>query len=117
MTPATELTMEAFRRGITQPAPSTLARYGLTSGEWLALLAAQDWKCPICDKTGADVKWNTDHEHARGWDKMKPAEKKRFTRGILCAYCNYRRVHSSISADIAQRIATYIATYEKRRDA
>lgn len=117
MTRATELTMEAFRRGITPPAPATLARYGLTSEEWLELLAAQGWMCPICDKTGKDVKWNTDHEHARGWEKMKPAEKKRYTRGVLCAYCNYRRVHSSISANIAQRIATYIAKYEARRDA
>jgi len=117
VTRATQLTMEAFRRGITPPAPATLKRYGLTSEEWLELLAGQDWMCPICDKTGADVKWNTDHEHVRGWEKMKPAEKKAFTRGILCAYCNYRRVHSSISANIAQRIADYIRRYESRRDA
>jgi hypothetical protein len=117
MTRLAELTMEAFRHGATPPAPATLARYGLTSLEWLELFAAQGWKCPICLKPAAEIKTNTDHEHAAGWDKMKPEEKKRYTRGILCSYCNYRRVHSKISATIAQRIATYISEYEKRRDA
>lgn len=117
MTRATELTMEAFRHGATPPAPATLARYGLTTEEWLELFAAQGWQCPICEKPASEIKTNTDHEHVRGWDKLKPAEKKKYTRGILCSYCNYRRVHSTISAEIAQRIATYIKTYEERRDA
>ena len=117
MTRATELTMEAFRRGITTPAPSTLARYGITAEEWLEQLAAQGWCCPICEKTGPAVKWNIDHEHVRGWEKMKAGAKKQYWRGILCAYCNYRRVHSSNSAAIAQRIVDYVRRYEERRDA
>lgn len=106
--------MEAFRRGVTTPAPSTLKRYGLTAEAWLQLLADQDWMCPICEKGGPDVKWNTDHEHVRGWDRMNDRERSKYTRGILCAYCNHRRVHSSISARIAQRIADYIRRYEER---
>jgi hypothetical protein len=117
MTRLTELTMEAFRRGITPPAPATLARYGITAEEWLAQLESQDWCCPICDKTGADVKWNIDHEHVRGWEKMKAKDKKRYWRGILCAYDNYRRVHSSNSAAVTRRILDYLEAYEKRRDA
>lgn len=109
------LVMEAFRRGVSLPAPATLKRYGLTTDEWLGLLAAQGWKCPICLKDAADIKLNTDHEHARGWEKMKPEQKKEYARGILCAYCNYRRVHSTISGEIAQRIADYIGAYEKRK--
>lgn len=112
---AQSLTLEAFHRGIVTPSPQTLRRYGITREQWLELLAAQDWKCPICDKTGPDVKWNTDHEHVRGWDKMSDKERARYTRGILCAYCNHRRVHSSISGDVAQRIADYIKAYEARR--
>lgn len=114
MSPAEKLTMEAFRRGVTAPAPQTLARYGLTSNEWLALLAAQGWRCPICLKDAADVKLNTDHEHAAGWERMAPDEKKRYTRGILCAYCNHRRVHSKNSGEICQRIADYVKAYEAR---
>ena len=115
MTRAQSLTMEAFRRGIVTPSPQTLKRYGITREQWLELLAAQDWKCPICDKTGSDVKWNTDHEHVRGWEKMSDRERAKYTRGILCAYDNHRVVHSKISAKTAFRIAIYIFKYELRR--
>lgn len=117
MTRATELTMEAFHRGITPPAPATLARYGLTSEDWLELLAAQSWRCPICLRDAGKLRLNTDHEHARGFDKMKPAEKKRFTRGVLCAHCNFRKVHSTMPGDEYQRCADYVKAYERRRDA
>lgn len=109
------LTMEAFRRGVTPPAPATLARYGMTAEEWLTLLADQGWICPICVRPAGELKLVTDHEHAAGWAKMKDKDKKTYTRGILCSFCNHRRVHSTISAEIAQRIADYIARYEKRR--
>lgn len=107
--------MEAFRRGVTPPAPATLKKYGMTADEWLALLAGQDWKCPICLRDAADLKLVTDHEHAPGWAKMSDKQKKRYTRGVLCSWCNHTRVHSKINAEIAQRIADYIAAYERRR--
>jgi hypothetical protein len=91
------------------------ARHGITAEEWLAQLESQDWCCPICDKTGAEVKWNIDHEHVRGWEKMKAKDKKRYWRGILCAYDNYRRVHSSNSADVTRRILHYLEAYEARK--
>ena len=112
---AQSLTLEAFRRGITQPAPSTLKKYGMTAEEWLELLAEQGWICPICERDAADLKLVTDHEHARGWAKKPDKEKREYTRGVLCAHCNYRKVHSSISAAEAQRIADYIRRYEERR--
>ena len=107
---------EARRRGVKPPAPVTLRRYGLTDLEWLALLAAQGWRCPICRKSGAAVRWNTDHHHVPGWAKKVPEERKRFVRGVLCAWCNHRRVHSSMGAVEAQRIADYFKAYEARRD-
>jgi hypothetical protein len=113
----TALEREATRRGIRPPSPATLRKYGLTALAWLALLAAQGWRCPVCLKTGAAVKWNTDHDHVPGW-KGKPAgERARYVRGILCAFCNHRRVNSRMSAAEAARIADYLATYEARRDA
>jgi hypothetical protein len=112
----TALEREAARRGIRPPGAATLRRYGLTADEWLALLAAQDWRCPICHKTGAGVTWNTDHDHVPGWKNKAPAERKRFVRGVLDAYCNHRRVNSRMSAEEAQRIADYLAAYEARRD-
>lgn len=106
--------MEAFRRGITTPAPSTLAKYGITADDWLSLLEEQGWICPICERDAAGLTLNTDHEHVRGWDKMPDKEKKQYTRGVLCSWCNHRRVHSKIGGAEAQRIADYIKRYEAR---
>lgn len=116
-----DLQAEAARRGIKPPAAATLRKYGLTVDEWLALLAAQGWKCPVCPPNGrtrrGSIKWNTDHDHVPGWKTLAPELRKRFVRGVLCAYCNYRRVNSRMSADEAARIAAYLAAYEARRDA
>lgn len=106
---------EAARRGIIPPQPTTLRRYGLTVLEWLALLAGQGWRCPVCEKrTG--VRWVTDHEHVPAWKAKPPEERKRYVRGVLCSFDNHRRVHSRISAAESQRITDYLATYEARRD-
>ena len=113
----TALEREARRRGIKAPAPATLRRYGLSADEWLALLAGQGWRCPICHKSGASVTWNTDHDHVPRWRYMTPEERKRYVRGVLCAYDNHRRVNSRMSAAEARRIADYLAAYEARRDA
>ncbi len=108
---------EASRHGIRPPGPSTLRRYGLTADEWLALMKAQGWRCPVCLKSGAAVRWNTDHDHVPRWAARPPAERKRFVRGVLCAYCNFRRVNSRMPAVEAQRIADYLRRYEERRGA
>lgn len=113
----TALEHEAAKRGIRPPAAPTLRRYGITREEWLALMAAQGWRCPICLKTGAAVKWNTDHDHVPAWAKRPPAERKKYVRGVLCVYCNFRRVKSRMPSAEARRIADYLAAYEARRDA
>lgn len=106
---------EAKRRGIIAPQPATLRRYGITVKDWLALLAGQGWRCPVCLKrTG--VRFVTDHEHVVGWKGKPPEERKRYVRGILCAFDNHRRVNSRISAAEARRVADYLAAYEARRD-
>lgn len=113
----TALQEEAGRHGVKPPAPATLRRYGLTVDDWLGHLARQDWKCPVCRKAAGSVKLNTDHDHVPRWKSMTPAERRRYVRGVLCAYCNYRRVNSRMSAAEARRIADYLKAYETRRDA
>ena len=113
----TALERQAARHGVKPPGAATLRRYGLTAHEWLSLLAAQCWRCPICEKSGAGVTWNTDHDHVPGWKNKTPEERRRFVRGVLCAYCNHRRVNSRMSAREARRIADYLAAYEARRAA
>ena len=112
----TFLETEARQRGIPLPSKATVTKYGITVDEWLALLHNQGWMCPICQKHRG-VKWTTDHEHVRGWSKMEPEERRRFVRGILCRHCNWKVVHSRLTAAQARRIAEYIEAYEARRDA
>lgn len=107
---------EATRRGIRPPSRATLRRYGITVHDWLALLAAQGWRCPICHKSGPATRWNTDHDHVPGWARRPPEDRARYVRGILCAYCNHRRVNSRMPAAEARRIAEYLHAYEQRRD-
>lgn len=38
-------------------------------------------------------------------------------RGVLCRHCNWKIVHSRLTADMARRIASYLEAYELRRDA
>lgn len=106
---------EAARHGIRPPGAATLRRYGLTADEWLALMKAQGWRCPVCLKSGASVRWNTDHDHVPRWASRPADERKRYVRGVLCAYCNFRRVNSRMPAIEARRIAEYLAAYEARR--
>lgn len=103
---------EAAKRGVVPPTPSTLAKYGLTTEAWLTLLADQGWVCPICGKD--KNRWNTDHEHVAGWEKMSDEDRARHVRGVLCWYCNHRRVNSLMPSAEAQRIADYIRAYEER---
>lgn len=113
------LEKEATRHGVRPPGAATLRRYGLTADEWLGLIKAQGWRCGVatCGKRGAGVTWNTDHDHVPGWKAKPPEERKRYVRGVLCAWCNHRRVNSRMSSREARAIADYLASYERRRDA
>lgn len=106
------LRAEAALLGITPPGQKTLDRYGLTANQWFNLLKAQGWQCPICQRRVA--RWNTDHAHVPGWKNMPPKERRKYVRGVLCAYCNHRRVNSHMSGAEADRIAQYLLSWERR---
>jgi hypothetical protein len=110
----TTLLAQAKAHGVTPPTERTLYRYGITVNDWIRLLKNQGWVCPICLK--GERKWNTDHDHVPQWKDMPDEERKRYVRGVLCWSCNHRRVNSRMSAEEAQRIADYLASYEARRD-
>lgn len=111
----TPLTLEAFNQGVTPPAQRTLDTYGLTQDEWIAILKAQDWKCPICLKTRC--KWNTDHEHVPKWRHMPPEERKKHVRGVLCFHCNHKVVGNARDPDKVQRVADYLRVHQERSKA
>jgi hypothetical protein len=104
----------AERLGVRAPTLPTLRKYGLSERDWLELLAAQGWACGVCfRRTRGFV---TDHEHVPAWKRQAPSERKRFVRGILCPYDNYRVVPSRMDSAEAQRMATYLKRYEEARD-
>lgn len=69
------------------PTPATLAKYGLTLEEWVAL--SPDGVCAICKAKPSTGRLVVDHQHIRGWKKKPPEERKKFVRGLLCWTCNY----------------------------
>ncbi len=109
------LSEEAERLGIKPPSLPTLRKYGLTAATWLGILKAQGWVCAVCLRRV--TLFNTDHEHVPGWKHKPPHERSRYVRGVLCAYCNFRKVGRQTDPDEAQRIADYLRAYVARRDA
>jgi hypothetical protein len=61
-----------------------LARYGLTSEDYDALLRAQDGRCAICHQRPVRVALNVDHDHAL----ERQAGARASVRGLLCWMCN-----------------------------
>lgn len=109
-----DLHKQAARLGIKPPSLATLRRYGITAHEWLTFVKGQGWKCPICQKRPR--LWNVDHHHVAGWKHKAPVERARYVRGVLCAHCNWKLVHSNIDSATVGRIADYLRAYEARRD-
>jgi hypothetical protein len=103
----------AEREGVTPPQQTTLDKYGLTVEEWLRMLMAQGWVCPICEK--GQRRWNTDHEHVAGWAKLPPEERKKYVRGVLCWHCNHKIVSNLRDSGVVQRVANYLKAYEERK--
>lgn len=96
------------------PSDKTLARYGLTAKEWRAMFRGQKNACAVCKKKG---NWFAiDHEHVRGWKKMTPSDRRRYVRGILCYWCNFRYAGRGITSEIALSVHRYLKAYEDRRD-
>jgi DNA-directed RNA polymerase subunit RPC12/RpoP len=77
---------------------SSLRRiYNISLTEYLAILAAQDFKCCICLKELTGISNALDHDHKTG-----------FIRGILCAYCNHRVLGRLTNWELVQRMADYL---------
>lgn len=113
--PGMTLREQAERLGIRVPVRATLRKYGIDEAEWLNFVAMSEWVCPICERRPNH--WNVDHEHVPGWKKMPPDQRKRYVRGVICAHCNWRIIHSNLTARMARNVAVYLTAYEARRDA
>jgi len=68
------------------PSKATLKKYGMTEVEWWARLDAQAGGCAICGAEGR--MFNIDHFHHYRFKKLRPEERVKLVRGILCNMCN-----------------------------
>lgn len=97
------------------PSDRTLVKYGLSEKDFKRIGKRQEWKCPICERRFSDtVKPVIDHEHIKNWKKLIPNQRKRYVRGLLCAYCNLRRVGRGINLKIAENVVAYLKSYHER---
>lgn len=99
---------------IKTPSNTTLKKYGLSMQEWYAILQRQHFVCAICGKVPSSGRFVTDHEHVRGFKKMKPEEKKKYVRGICCQHCNRYYLAKGITVEKAQNIVAYLKAYQGR---
>jgi hypothetical protein len=120
-------------RVINIPGKPTLKLYGFGQGpnalspdpetDWLMLLASQGFACGVCCKLpGISERFGyrrfvTDHEHVRGWKKMKPEQRRQYVRGLLCYWCNKTYVGRGITIDIASGVLRYLTLYAERLSA
>jgi Recombination endonuclease VII len=100
--------------GIVVPAPATLRKYGLDVDSWSAFGEAQGWRCP-CGRVPGTGKFNIDHEHVRGWKAMKPEDRRRYVRGLVCWTCNMFTLAKGATAERLRRLADYLDAYAGRK--
>lgn len=79
--------------------------YGITLQQYQELLEKQGGGCAICGKTPEQEGKNlaVDHVHQKGGGGP--------VRGILCGYCNHRRVGRHSDPTLLRKIAEYVSQH------
>lgn len=99
---------------IKPPSQKTLAKYGLSEAEWLAILKRQGGVCPICTRPLDKGRTNIDHDHVYRWKAMKPEVRKIHTRGILHWFCNKHYIGRALTIAKAQAVVAYLEAHSAR---
>jgi len=103
------------------PSKQTLNRYGLTLEEYNDMLVRQEYSCAICKKppklhkTTRRLLLVVDHVHQKGWSKMKPDDRKKYVRGLICPHCNLHIVNRNMTLDRARGAVEYLQAYEDKK--
>lgn len=97
---------------IVMPKVKTIARYGLSVSEWMAMLEAQGGRCAVCGVLPASGRFVIDHFHVKNWAKMPSQQRKRFVRGVTCYLCNHRLLHKNMTLAKARAVVVYLEKYE-----
>lgn len=101
---------------LKSPSVQTLRKYGLSEKLWYNILDSQGGICPVCEREFTEkLRPVTDHFHAQNYKKMKPEKKRLHVRGLLCNYCNRRRVAKGMNTKMAYNIYKYLDSHDKRK--
>lgn len=91
------------------PAPSTVAKYGMTLDEWKEMAGKV---CRICEQPKARMV--VDHLHVPGWKKMPPELRRKYVRGVVCTVDNHY-VLTRYGTPLKHRnAAIYLEEFEER---
>lgn len=95
------------------PTKNTLRKYGLTESDYKIRWLLQGERCPICGRSDAPMV--IDHEHVRGWGKMKPEQRRKFVRGIICSWDNRWIVGRGATVENLRSGSEYLQDYRERK--
>jgi hypothetical protein len=96
------------------PSEATLKKYGITREEWQLMYDAQGGACAICAKAPPSGRLNIDHEHAKGWKKMAPEQRKQYVRGLLCWTCNLYILGRGVTLARLENAVRYLKRFTLR---
>lgn len=99
---------------MTPPSKATLRKYGLTEADWYVLVP-EGGVCPICANPPRNGRLVIDHEHVPRWKDKPPSERRKFVRGLLCGWCNFRLLRKGLTLLRARRIVEYLDRYESSK--
>jgi hypothetical protein len=100
--------------GVAVPSQNTLAKYGLSLGEFCAIVERQGGVCRICENLPSSKRLVIDHDHVPNWKKMKPEMRKLHVRGLLCWLCNLHLVRRGMTPRRLRNAADYLDEHEDR---
>lgn len=86
--------------------------YGITLAQWNKMLFDQGGVCWICATLPRTGRLNVDHIHIKGFKKLKPEDKDKYVRGLLCFMCNTALKAFEKTIDGARNRRQLEGTYE-----
>jgi hypothetical protein len=87
--------------------------YSITVTEYAEILAAQAFRCAICQRaTGARKRLSVDHDHACC---DRPTSCGQCVRGLLCNPCNKMLGHARDDPEFFRRAADYLERWPSGR--
>lgn len=86
--------------------------YGITTAEYNILLQKQNGKC-ICGKLPTNRSLAIDHKHLKNDKKLKPEQKRKQLRGLLCDKCNRALGMLKDNPEVLRLLANYLDEFNK----